>query len=249
LRRLDGVRIVVTRAAQQAEELAAPLRELGAEVILLPVIGIAPPADPEALRRAAQSANDYDWVIFTSANAISAFAAELPFAPSESKARVATVGAATREAAEQLGFRVSITPEKYVAESLVEAFASEQLPGRRILIPCAAVTRDVVPSELRKRGAEVDSVVAYRNVIPESAAERAREVFAAPGPDWVIFASSSAVDNLVKFVGAGALSSVKIASIGPITSQTARALGLTVAAEARIQSIEGLVEAVASFRS
>lgn len=246
---LDGLRIVVTRAAHQAEELASPLRKLGAEVILLPVIGIAPPADPEPLRHAAQISNDYDWLIFTSANAIAAFAAELPVAPSESRARVATVGAATREAAEQLGFLVSITPEKYVAESLVASFASEQLHGRRILIPSAAVTRDVVATELRKRGAHVDVVEAYRNVIPAGAAERARQVFRAPYPDWVIFASSSAVEGLVKLVGASALSSVRIASIGPITSQTVRTHGLTVAAEARAQNVAGLVEVVASFRT
>jgi uroporphyrinogen III methyltransferase/synthase len=246
---LNRLRIVVTRAAHQAEELAAPLRELGAEVILLPVIAIAPPLDPEPLRRGAHQCSDYDWIIFTSANAVAAFVAELPVAPGDLRARVAAVGAATREAAEQQGFRVTITPGKYVAESLVAAFAQEDLRGRRILVPSAAVTRDVVVAELRNRGAQVDSVVAYRNVIPADAAQRSCQIFQPPYPDWVIFASSSAVENLVKLVGAGALSPVRIASIGPITSQTVRAHGLTVHAEAQVHSVEGLVEAVASCKT
>lgn len=249
MRRLDGLRIVVTRAAHQAEELAAPLRDIGADVILLPVIAIAPPIDSEPLRRAAQHCDDYDWIIFTSANAISAFAGELPFGAGESKARIATVGAATRDAAEAQGFYVSITPEKYVSESLVEAFAEEDLQGGRILIPSAAVTRDVVPAELRKRGAQVDVVEAYRNVIPGEAAERARAVFREPYPDWVTFASSSAVENLIKLAGAAPLSRVKIASIGPVTSRSVRLYGLNVAAEAAASTIAGLVNAVASFKT
>lgn len=239
----------MTRAAHQAEELAAPFRTLGADVILLPVIGIAPAADLEKLRRATRGCNDYDWIIFTSANAIAAFLAELPFGARDCKPRFATVGAATRQAAEQHGFKVSVTPDKYVAESLVLAFAGQNLKGLRILIPSAAVTRDVVATELRKRGAHVDVVEAYRNVIPVEAEARARTVFREPYPDWVTFASSSAVENLMKLVGHDALSRVKIATIGPVTSQTVRSYALTVTAQARVYNITGLVEAVASFRT
>jgi len=239
----------VTRAAHQAEELAAPFRDLGAEVILLPAIGIAPPADSGPLRQAAANCNQYHWIIFTSVNAISAFTGELPFAARECKARVATVGAASREAAEQRGFQVTITPDKYVAESLVEAFAGEDLHGRRILIPSAASRRDVVVTELRKRGAQVEVVEAYRNVIPTDAADRAGTIFREPFPDWVTFASSSAAENLVKLAGRDALSRVKIATIGPITSDTVRAHGLNVAAEASAHAARGLIEAVASFKT
>lgn len=244
MRRLDGVRVVVTRAAHQAEELARPLRELGAEVILVPVIGIAPPADPGPLREAAARANEYDWIIFTSANAITAFLAELPHSPAVCKAHVATVGAATRDAAERFGFAVALTPERYVAESLVEAFAGQELNGRRILIPSAAVTRDVVAAELRKRGARVDVVEAYRNVVPREAAERSADVFREPYPDWVTFASSSAVDNLIRLIGPEPLRHVKIATIGPVTSNTVRKHGLKVAAEAPVHTVDGIVEAI-----
>jgi uroporphyrinogen-III synthase len=248
VRTLQGLRIVVTRAAHQAEELAAPLRALGADVILLPVIAIAPPLNSEPLREAAMRFNEYDWIIFTSANAVGAFADQLAEIRPMWKARIATVGAATRHAAETRGFPVDITPVEYVAEALIEALSGEDLNHRRVLIPSAAVTRDVVPGELRKRGAQVDLVEAYRNVIPPEAAEQAGVVFQEPYPDWVLFASSSAVDNLVKLISVDRLGHTRIASIGPITSKTVGKHGLSVAAEAEPHSAPGLVDAIRQSR-
>jgi len=244
VRTLQGLRIVVTRAAHQAEELAAPLRALGADVILLPVIAIAPPLNSEPLREAAMRFNEYDWIIFTSANAVGAFADQLAEIRPMWKARIATVGTATRHAAERRGFPVDITPVEYVAEALIEALSGEDLNHRRVLIPSAAVTRDVVPGELRKRGAQVDVVEAYRNVIPPEAAEQAGVVFQEPYPYWVLFASSSAVDNLVKLISVDRLGHTRIASIGPITSKTVGKHGLSVAAEAEPHTAQGLVNAI-----
>lgn len=246
---LKGVRVVVTRAAHQAEELAVPLRALGAIVIVAPVIGIGPPLDPEPLREAARNCNGFEWIIFTSANAVAAYAAELRSGAKECRAKIATVGAATRLAAERAGFRVALTPADYVAEALVAAFATEALNGGRILIPSAAVTREVVAAALRNRGAEVEVVEAYRNIVPADAAERASAAFEKPSPDWVTFASASAVESLVKLVGRDVLSQVKIATIGGITSTAARKHGLAVTAEAAVSTVAGLVEAVASFQS
>jgi uroporphyrinogen-III synthase len=244
MRKLDGLRIVVTRAAHQAEELARPLRERGAEVLLLPAIAIAPPVDPRALNQAVARANQFDWIVFTSANAISAFIAALGHAPGEIHARVATVGSATRAVAESAGFKVSLTPDKYIAEALIESFGAEKLIGQRVLIPAAAVTRDVVAPALRARGTTVDVVEAYRNVIPEEASAQVWEVFREPFPDWVTFASSSAVKNLVLLAGAHKLARVKIASIGPVTSAAVRVHGLEIAAEADPQNVAGLVESI-----
>ncbi|HWF47296.1 MAG TPA: uroporphyrinogen-III synthase [Bryobacteraceae bacterium] len=233
-------RVVVTRATHQAEELARPLRENGFAVLLAPMIGIAPPVDPEPLSRAAQNCNAYDWIVFTSANAVNAFAT----AGAQVTMPVATVGAATQKAAEQQGWRVALTPESYVAESLIEAFAKYDLLNRRILIPAAAVTRDVVPAALRSRGAQVDVVEAYRNIAPEEASARAKEIFCDPYPDWVTFASTSAVENLVAILGPEPLSQVRIASIGPITSLAIRKHGLAVAVEPDEHTIAGLVTAL-----
>ncbi len=236
--------MVVTRASHQAEELASPLQALGAEVLLLPVIGIVEPADPVPLRKAAAECHQYDWIVFTSGNAVASYARELRIHNRECTARVAAVGQATREAAERSGFCVSLTPDKYIAESLVEALGSEDLAGKRILIPSAAVTRDVVAPALRKRGAEVNVVEAYRNVIPPGSDARAAEIFREPYPDWITFASSSAVDNLVKLVGIAGLQRAKIASIGPVTSETAARHGIDVTAEAVVQTVEGLVASI-----
>ncbi len=136
-------------------------------------------------------------------------------------------------------------PEEYVAESLVKAFAGEPLAGKRILLPRAAVARDLIPAELGKAGAQVDVVEAYRNVVPENAAARAAEIFSAPKkPDWITFTSSSTVKNLLAIAGRDALDGVRIASIGPVTSATARAHGLKVDAEAKQFTLDGLIEAI-----
>ncbi len=243
-RSLRGQRIVVTRAAHQAEELAGPLREMGAEPILLPMIGIAAPDDKTALVDAAEHVNEYDWIIFTSANGITSFVAELADTGDWFRPRIATIGQATREVAEEYGLRVELTPEKYVGEALVEAFRGHPMDGKRVLIPSAAVARDVVPNELRKRGAQVDVVEAYQNVMPADAPRRAQEVFQEPLPDWVAFASSSAVEHLAAVVAQEVLQDVKIASIGPATSATVVARGLRVKAEALDHTIAGLIEAM-----
>lgn len=245
---LEGLRVVVTRAAHQLEELAGPLRTLGAEVLALPMIGIVPPLDSEPLRQAALSASSYRWIIFTSANAVTAFVSAFNGSPNSIAARIATVGAATREAAEQAGLHVDLVPANYIAESLAEALAGEDLAGRRILIPSAAVSRDVVPAALRQRGATVDVVEAYRNVTPPEAAALAPRIFRPPYPDWVTFASSSAVDHLVQLIGVEPLSHSKIATIGPATSNTVRKHRLSVDAEARAHDVTGLVEAVTAGR-
>ncbi len=244
MKNLDGLRIVITRAARQAEELARPLREHGATVLLLPMIEIVPPADEAPLREAAAQCGTYDWIVFTSANAVRAFAAELPAEQFETKARIAAIGTATSDAAERVGFRVNLVPEKFVGEALRDAFANEELNGKRVLIPGAAVSRDLVPDALRKLGAQVEVVEAYRNAMPEDAERSVHAVFREPFPDWVTFASPSAVNNLQRLVGTAALSRVKIAVIGPVTADAVRRYGLNATTEARVQTGEGLVRAI-----
>jgi uroporphyrinogen III methyltransferase / synthase len=249
---LFGQRIVVTRAKGQADALASRLQALGALAIELPTIEIRPPADPAPLDRAIANLASYDWLIFTSANGVRFFLDRLDRSPVDLRslqARICAIGPATRAAVEALHLKVDLMGAEYVAEGLLAAFAAHDLAGRRVLLPRAAVARDLVPVELRKRGAQVDVVEAYRTVVPQDAAQRAREIFASPrAPDWITFTSSSTVRNFVAIVDAGAeaLAGVKVASIGPVTSRTARELGIQVAAEARQFTIDGLVEAVLS---
>lgn len=244
---LAGRRIVITRAREQAAGLAACLKELGAEVIDLPAIGIRPAADYSPLDRAIARLESYDWVLFTSANGVRYFIERLDASGRDLRslrARLCAIGPATRGALQALHLKVDLMPREYVAESLVEAFAAHDLAGKRILLPRAAVARDLVPAELAKRGAQVDVVEAYRTVIPEETREQAGAIFSARKPDWITFTSSSTVTNFVEAAGAAALQGVRVASIGPVTSATARKLGIAVAVEAAKFTADGLVEAI-----
>jgi uroporphyrinogen-III synthase len=249
-RPLEGLTIAVTRAREQAGDLAEKLEALGARVIEFPTIEIRPAEDYRALDAALSRLSTYDWIIFTSANGVRFFRerAELRGIALDGFAgRVCAIGPATRRAVESLGWRVALMPEQYVAESLVAAFAGEDLTGRRILLPRAAVARDVVPSELARLGAAVDVVEAYRTAVPKDIAQRTREVFFGPRPpDWITFTSSSTVTNFVQAAGAAALEHVRIASIGPVTTAAIRRCGLSVAAEADPYTMDGLVQAIAS---
>ena len=243
---LFGKRIVVTRDRRQAAELAAPLEELGAEVILLPSIEIQPAADFAPLDRAIARLKTYDWLIFTSVNGVKFFMERLDASQRDLRAvtaKICAIGPATRAALEALHLKVDLMPQAYVAESLIEAFTEEHLAGRRILLPRAAVARDLVPVELTRREAHVDVVEAYRTAAPAALTEQAAGALARK-PDWITFTSSSTVKHLEKAVERGALRGIRIASIGPVTSQTIRECGLDVDAEANPHTMEGLVAAI-----
>jgi uroporphyrinogen III methyltransferase/synthase len=245
---LFGKRIVVTRAKGQAGDLSSRLLALGADAIEMATIEIRPAADYAPLDRALAELNAYDWLIFTSANGVRFFLDRLDRSPVDLRAlraKICAIGPATRAAVEALHLKVDLMGKDYVAEGLLEAFAPHDLAGRRILLPRAAVARDLVPIELARRGARVDVVEAYRTVVPDNAAEQAREIFgAARRPDAIAFTSSSTVRNFVEVAGAASLRGVNAISIGPVTTATARELGIEVAATARVFTIDGLVEAI-----
>jgi uroporphyrinogen III methyltransferase / synthase len=247
---LFGTRVAITRAASQAPELRGRLESLGAGVVDLPVISIQPPADPAPLDNAIAHLADYDWIVFTSANGVRSFLQRLDHSPHDLRslrARICAIGPATRRALEDLHLKVDLMPDEYMAEALVAAFASHDLRGRRILLPRAAVARDVLPVELARLGAEVDVVEAYRNVPPPDAATRIRAAFSGDRrPDWITFTSSSTVNNFIEIAGRGALEGVRAASIGPVTSATLRSHGVAPAAEAREFTIDGLVAVILS---
>jgi uroporphyrinogen III methyltransferase/synthase len=245
---LFGARIVVTRAQSQAGEMRERLESLGAEVMELPVISIEPPADPAPLDAAIARLAEYDWLIFTSANGVRFFLDRLDRSPHDLRslrARICAIGPTTRRAIEELHLKVDLMPEKYVAESLVATFAGQDLNGRRILLPRAAVARDLIPVELARLGAAVDVVEAYRNVPPAGAAERVKALFSsARQPDWITFTSSSTVNNFVAIAGASTLAGVRIASIGPVTSATLRSHHIEPTVEAAEFTIDGLIAAI-----
>jgi uroporphyrinogen III methyltransferase / synthase len=243
---LFGKRILVTRDRRQSSMLAEPLEALGAEILFVPVIEIADPAESTPLDQAIQNLASYDWLIFTSVNGVRHFVEALDRSDRDLRsleAKLCAIGPATRAAVEALHLRVDVMPEEYVAESLLKSLAGEDLKGKRILLPRAAVARDLVPVTLRERGAVVDVVEAYRTIIPADAAACAKEALVHK-PDWITFTSSSTVKNLLAVTGKEPIAGIKVASIGPVTSATAREVGLLVDVEADPHTIEGLVSAI-----
>jgi len=245
---LFGRRIVVTRARDQAEALSGTLRALGAGVIEMPAIEIVSAAGYGPLDRAIVEPASYDWLIFTSANGVRYFMERLDQSRQDLRAlraRICAIGDATRNAVAALHLKVDLMGEEFVAESLVEAFRTVDLTGKRVLLPRAAVARDILPQKLRERGACVDVVEAYRTLVPAGLAKQAEEVFSAQHkPDWITFTSSSTVQNFVRVASRDVLSGVKVSSIGPVTSATAKKLGLQISVEAKVFTSDGLVAAI-----
>jgi uroporphyrinogen III methyltransferase/synthase len=247
-RPLAGKRIVVTRARTQASSLSARLRDLGAEVIEMPAIRIEP-LDPAPLYRALDALSDYAWVTFTSQNAVELFWRAMRArgldARSLGRARVAAIGRATGDALLEHGLAADIVPEQFVAEALLDALRRrDDVTGTRVLLARAADARDVLPDGLRALGAHVDEIPIYRAVLDGDGAARVAARLNAAEIDLVTLTSSSTAQFFVEAVGPEAARAAPMASIGPVTSRTARSLGLRVDVEAREATIAGLVEAV-----
>jgi uroporphyrinogen III methyltransferase/synthase len=241
---LFGKRVVVTRARDQADLFSGNLRELGADVIELPAIELVPPEDGGPLDQALARLASYDWIVFTSVNGVRFFLDRLDRSPHDLRSlngRICAIGPATRQALEALHLKVDLMPLEFVAEGVLAAFAGFELAGKKMLLPRAAVARDLIPVELEKRGAQVDVIAAYRNIVPAQSAERIAQ---AAGADWITFTSSSTVKNFLAMAGAETLKGVRIASIGPVTSATLRQHGLTVHAEAKQFTTDGILQAI-----
>jgi uroporphyrinogen III methyltransferase/synthase len=252
---LFGKRVLVTRPSGQAAVLSQRLREEGAAAIEAPTIQIADPEDRTALAEAVRGLDRYHWVLFTSRNGVERFFTEVERQGGDARrlggARVVAIGPGTAAALSERGITADHVPGEYVGEEVAKVVLDAhdgELSGVRVLLPRAAVARDALPSVLRKAGADVDVVPAYRNVEPtgEEAARivrliRDREV------DVVTFTASSTVSNLVTILGDDApalLGPLTLASIGPITTATATNLGLSVAVTATEYTNVGLVDAL-----
>lgn len=245
---LAGRRILVTRAAEQAGELAERLRVLGAEPIVCATITSAPPLDWQPLDQALAQLARYDWVIFTSATGVRSFferAATLGLATDAlSVLMVGAVGRVTARALEQRGVRVDFVPDEYVAEALVAGIGD--VDGQRILLPRADIARKTLVDGLLAKGALVDDVVAYRTLPADPGdCELPFDV------DIATFTSASTVRNFVTWLGkrpvCEALPGARIACIGPITAQAAAAAGLKVDILAAEHTLDGLIDAITTF--
>ena len=248
---LFGRRLVVTRPRAQAAGFVEALTDLGADVLPCPTIEIVPPASWAPIDAAIDRLETYDWLVLTSVNGVAMFFDRLRARRRDvralHRARVAAVGSETAAAIAARGLQVDVVPEEFRAEAVAEAMIATGLGGARVLLPRAAVAREILPIMLREAGAEVDEVPAYETVTPRIDLGELRERLARRAIDLVTFTSSSTVRNFVGLLGADApalLAGIRAACIGPITADTARAAGLDVVVQPTTYTIAAFTEAI-----
>ncbi len=254
-RPLLGKRIIVTRAREQASDLVKQLSDLGAECLEYPTIKIVPAQDLKPMDRAIKNIGSYDWIVFTSVNGVKFFFDRLFEKRHDVRAlthiRTAAIGPATAEKLLSFGLNSDIVPKNYRAESVVEAFRQEKLDGKKILLPRAEQARPVLPVELRAMGAEVDEVTAYLTEKVGDNADLLANQLEEKTIDLITFTSSSTAINFKSLLSpdkfARLIDGVTIASIGPITTDTATELGFKVAITAQSYTIPGLCEAILKY--
>jgi uroporphyrinogen-III synthase len=271
---LTNKRILITRSRHQASELAFQLKALGATPILIPTIEIISPETYVPLDNALAQLDRYDWLIFTSANAVEVFHQRRnlpqnrvphptqshregwgfsekrePLSPTQPKLpRIAVIGPATAKAVQGTGLPVDLIPAKYIAESLVEALAP-YAPRSNMLLIRAEQARDILPEALTAAGATVTIADAYRNQIPHDSIPALQKLFSNPAnyPTAITFTSASTARNLIALLEAANLTlpaTIALASIGPITSKTLRDLGYQPTIEAPEPTIPALVQSL-----
>ena len=254
-RPLFGLKGLVTRVRHQASELSALLRQAGATPLEMPVIRLAEPESWAPVDEALAAAETFDWVVFTSANAVTRLQEHLAEMGSDIRAlkgpRVAAIGPATAAAAEAAGLRVALCPEEYVAEGLVAALADEGLAGKRLLLLRAAEAREVLPDKAREAGAEVVIAPVYQTLPTEAVDPQIVQMLEENRVDFVTFASSSSVRSFVAALGCDRavrlLEGVCVACIGPVTAATAREMGMAPEVVPDEHTIEALVTALVTY--
>lgn len=249
---LSGRVILVTRPRRQSRPLADALRRLGATVVEAPAIEIEPPPDFRALDEAIGRLARYDWVIFTSVNGVEAFfdrLAEVMPSASLSSQKLAAIGPATASSLRERGLEAEVVPEKFVAEEVFHAIEGRgEISGKRFLLPRADIAREALPELLRAAGGMVDVVVAYRTVAAEEEMRRASSLVERGEVDMVTFTSASTARSFFAKVDPRLVEGRALAaSIGPITSNALREIGVPPAVEAERFTTEGLVESILRY--
>ena len=245
---LFGQRIAVTRTRQQAGDLTARLRALGADAFELPTIRIEPPKDKRGFYELVVAAHSYDWLVFTSPNGVDAFFTAFYEIFRDAReiggVRIAAIGPATAERVRSYHLQVDVQPEKYVAEEILTELQKEvSVENLKFLLARAEGAREVLAEELTRLGAIVDEAVAYRTVPETEDVSGGMKRFREEGADWITFTRSSTAENFAA-LKLPLPAELKTASIGPVTSKTMRKLGLDVDIEAKQHDIPGLVEAI-----
>ncbi|MEA1961054.1 MAG: uroporphyrinogen-III C-methyltransferase [Bacillota bacterium] len=251
-RPLWGKTIVVTRARAQASGLKKKLKDLGGEVIEFPSIEIQKENDLQPLYDAFDCISDFQWLIFTSANAVELFFNEMKSKKIDirllSGLMIAAIGPVTCESVEKRGLLVDVVPAEYVAEGIVDRLRSHIKPGDKVLLPRARGAREVLPDKITELGAEIHEIYLYTAGIATNVDSRDVERIRSGMADYLCFTSSSTVRNFVQMIDKEGLEMLKkqtrVACIGPITAKTASEFDFSVAVMAQEYTIEGLITAI-----
>lgn len=249
---LWGKKIVVTRARAQASLLADKISLLGGEAIEFPAISIKPLSDMHGLHNALHNIEHYNWIIFTSVNAVDLFFDEMKKLRLDIRnlkgINICAIGPATRDKLEERGLMVDEVPDEYRAEGILSVLKPRIKRGDWVLLPRARGARSVLPQTLREWGAHVNEVYLYEAVPVSTISEETRNRIVNGMVDYITFTSSSTVSNFIKIVGRENIPLInkkaKIACIGPITAETAEKEGFTVHVVAREYTIDGLLDAI-----
>ena len=250
---LQGCRVLVTRAAEQAAGFSEQLRQRGAVVVECPTISLVAPASWVPVDEALQNLHVFDWLILTSVNGVRFFFDRMQEhglgLQLLSHCNICAVGPKTAEALEQLGILPNLIPDQFTGEGVVAAFGQLDLQGKRVLFPKADGARDLIPDQLRTRGAMVVDPVVYCNLIPDRLPEQAQQALEQHQLDVAVFSSPSTVRNLAALVGGAdqlqqLLAEVVVASIGPVTTKACRQVGLEVGIEPAEATLDDLLQAM-----
>jgi len=258
-RPLFGKRVLVTRQRDQAHELVTALESVGAHAIVAPMIRIAPPDEFGPLDEACAHVAEFDWIVFTSANAVEAFLDRLLVGARDLRAlraaRICVVGQATADRLMKYGLKADLVPAEFRAEAVVPAIAAEtRVEGLKVLLPRSDIGREVIADDLRKHGAEVTEVVAYRTLAAESPREGELDIYRMlldRQIDVVTFASPSAVRNFVRLLGdepaADLLRTTVVACIGPVTAEAAAQSQIETQVLPTTYTVPALVKAIVDY--
>lgn len=257
---LEGRTVIVTRAASQAADLTTMLEGYGATVIACPTIEIREPDNYERLDEALDHLYGYDWLIFTSTNGVEFFLKRLTDRGLQisdlDEIRVCAIGQRTSDKLHDAHVHVDLVPSQSTAEGVFAALSEfagsdEQLRGLNILLPRAAVGRDVLPDALQKAGARVDVVTAYQTVLPENIDRGKLAAMLAGSGDCIAFTSPSTIKNLAKLFDThdlgNTLSNIVVACIGSVTAETAAEYGLHVDILPQETTTTDLAQAIANY--
>jgi uroporphyrinogen III methyltransferase/synthase len=253
---LFGKNIIITRPAGQVEPLKTNLISLGANVMSLPVIDVAPVNDYTEVDKEICNLDTYNWLIFTSVNGVKAFLDRVFMLGYDTrllgKTKIAAIGCATSSELRQYGLIADFVPDKYLSEEIVNGLSAlNEINGQKYLLARADIARKNLFEGLQNQGAEVKDLIVYENTLPAGSFELLSSILAQQMPDMVIFTSPSTVENFVEIAkktnNETILNSLKVAAIGPVTSEKCYEILKRVDVEAKVHSIEGMIDSIVEY--